>query len=35
MQIMGRGFVWLDTGTHSSMLDASIFISTVEKKRQG
>lgn len=34
MQIMGRGFAWLDTGTHSSMLDASIFISTVEK-RQG
>lgn len=31
---MGRGFSWLDTGTHDSMLDASMYISTIEK-RQG
>jgi glucose-1-phosphate thymidylyltransferase len=32
--IMGRGFAWLDTGTHESLLQASQFIETVEK-RQG
>jgi glucose-1-phosphate thymidylyltransferase len=34
VQIMRRGFAWLDTGTHDSLLDASQFIATLER-RQG
>lgn len=34
VQVMGRGHAWLDTGTHDSMLEASQFIQTLEK-RQG
>ncbi|MCF7964347.1 MAG: glucose-1-phosphate thymidylyltransferase RfbA [Methylobacter tundripaludum] len=34
VEIMGRGYAWLDTGTHESLLDAGQFIATLEK-RQG
>ncbi|MBJ7311396.1 glucose-1-phosphate thymidylyltransferase RfbA [Rugamonas sp. CCM 8940] len=34
VELMGRGMAWLDTGTHDSLLDASQFIATIEK-RQG
>lgn len=34
LQVMGRGFAWLDTGTHESLLEASNFIATLEH-RQG
>lgn len=32
VQLMGRGFAWLDTGTHDAMLEAANFISTIEKR---
>ena len=34
VQVFGRGFAWLDTGTHDSLAEASIYIETIEK-RQG
>lgn len=34
LQVLGRGFAWLDTGTHDSMIDAGQFVKTVEE-RQG
>lgn len=34
VQILGRGFAWLDTGTTESLMDAALFIQTIQK-RQG
>ena len=34
VNVMGRGHTWLDTGTHESLLEASLFVSTIQK-RQG
>ncbi|MBN2040877.1 MAG: glucose-1-phosphate thymidylyltransferase RfbA [Spirochaetes bacterium] len=34
VKLMGRGFAWLDTGTHSSMIDAALYVKTIED-RQG
>jgi len=34
VQVMGRGFAWLDTGTHATLLEASTFIETIERRQR-
>lgn len=33
VELLGRGFCWLDTGTHESLIDASLFIQTIQKRQ--
>ncbi|MEY9870517.1 dTDP-glucose pyrophosphorylase [Peribacillus sp. B2I2] len=33
VELLGRGFSWLDTGTHESLLDASLFIQTIQNRQ--
>ncbi|MFP4115525.1 MAG: glucose-1-phosphate thymidylyltransferase RfbA [Spirochaetota bacterium] len=33
VQLMGRGFAWLDTGTHGSLVDATLFVRTIEERQ--
>ncbi|QVI33925.1 glucose-1-phosphate thymidylyltransferase RfbA [Lacticaseibacillus chiayiensis] len=33
VKVMGRGYAWLDTGTHDSLLEASSFVATIEKQQ--
>lgn len=33
VQLMGRGYAWLDTGTYQSLIDASVFIKTIEERQ--
>jgi glucose-1-phosphate thymidylyltransferase len=33
VKLMGRGYAWLDTGTHDSMLEAASFIATIQKRQ--